>query len=93
MTNADKKLGYDSGDKTTVARIKTFASQNGALIGLIILCIALSIVAPAFLSASNLMNVGIQAATSLPPWRWDTSVKSVPFPSEWTPKPWPRSEN
>ena len=45
MTNADKKLGYDSGDKTTVARIKTFASQNGALIGLIILCIALSIVA------------------------------------------------
>ena len=26
-------------------------------------------------------------------WRWDTSVKSVPFPSEWTPKPWPRSEN
>ena len=63
MTNADKKLGYDSGDKTTVARIKTFASQNGALIGLIILCIALSIVAPAFLSASNLMNVGIQAAT------------------------------
>ncbi|MSS13128.1 ABC transporter permease [Bifidobacterium tsurumiense] len=57
------KLGYDTGKITVADKIKLFASRNGALIGLIILCIALSFVAPAFLSAPNLLNVGIQAAT------------------------------
>ncbi|KFJ07442.1 ABC transporter permease [Bifidobacterium tsurumiense] len=63
MTAQSVKLGYDTGETTVADRIKLFASRNGALIGLIILCIALSFVAPAFLSAPNLLNVGIQAAT------------------------------
>jgi len=63
MATKEMKLGYDSREKTAVDRVKAFVSQNGALIGLVILCIALSIVAPAFLSGANLLNVGIQAAT------------------------------
>lgn len=63
MTAQSVKLGYDTGKTTVADKIKLFASRNGALIGLIILCIALSFVAPAFLSAPNLLNVGIQAAT------------------------------
>ncbi|MDY4677655.1 MAG: ABC transporter permease [Bifidobacterium tsurumiense] len=63
MAAQSVKLGYDTGKITVADKIKLFASRNGALIGLIILCIALSFVAPAFLSAPNLLNVGIQAAT------------------------------
>lgn len=63
MAAQSVKLGYDTGEITVADKIKLFASRNGALIGLIILCIALSFVAPAFLSAPNLLNVGIQAAT------------------------------
>lgn len=37
--------------------------NNGALVGLIILCIALFIATPHFLTIGNLINVGIQAAT------------------------------
>ncbi|WEV69232.1 ABC transporter permease [Bifidobacterium sp. ESL0775] len=43
--------------------VKRFAARNGALIGLIILCVVLAIATPAFLTPSNLLNVGIQAAT------------------------------
>lgn len=50
-------------EPTALERIAAFASRNGALLGLIALCIALSFAAPAFLSATNLMNVGIQATT------------------------------
>ena len=57
------KLGYDSGETTALDKVKRFASRNGALIGLIILCAALAIATPAFLTSSNLLNVGIQAAT------------------------------
>ena len=57
------KLGYDSGETTALDKVKRFASRNGALIGLIILCAALAIATPAFLTGSNLLNVGIQAAT------------------------------
>ena len=63
MTAKEQKLGYDSGSVSTLDKVKRFASRNGALIGLIILCIILSIVTPAFLTGPNLLNVGIQAAT------------------------------
>lgn len=43
--------------------IKRFAMRNGALIGLILLAVVLSLAAPAFLTGSNILNVGIQAAT------------------------------
>lgn len=44
-------------------QIKKFAMQNGALIGLILLAAVLSFATPAFLTGSNILNVGIQAAT------------------------------
>ncbi|HEV7908250.1 MAG TPA: ABC transporter permease [Pseudonocardiaceae bacterium] len=37
-------------------------SENGALGGLIVLVVALSVLAPSFLSTQNLLNVGVQAA-------------------------------
>ena len=37
--------------------------NNGALVGLIALCIALFIATPYFLTVANLLNIGIQAAT------------------------------
>lgn len=43
--------------------IKRFAMRNGALIGLVLLAVVLSLAAPAFLTGSNILNVGIQAAT------------------------------
>ena len=39
MTAKEQKLGYDSGSVSTLDKVKRFASRNGALIGLIILCI------------------------------------------------------
>ncbi|WP_236630852.1 ABC transporter permease [Bifidobacterium aemilianum] len=44
-------------------KVKKFASRNGALIGLVILCLVLAFATPAFLTANNILNVGIQAAT------------------------------
>ncbi|GAA1340226.1 ABC transporter permease [Saccharothrix algeriensis] len=37
-------------------------ADNGALAGLLVLVVALSVLAPAFLGARNLLNVGVQAA-------------------------------
>jgi len=37
--------------------------NNGALVGLIILCVALFIATPHFLTVNNFLNIGIQAAT------------------------------
>ncbi|HCJ68758.1 MAG: ABC transporter permease [Corynebacterium casei] len=37
--------------------------DNGALVGLIILCVALFIATPHFLTVNNFLNIGIQAAT------------------------------
>ena len=56
-------LGYGAVDKGFLPAAKKFASRNGALIGLIILCAALSCATPAFLTSVNILNVGIQAAT------------------------------
>ncbi|MFH0411280.1 ABC transporter permease [Corynebacterium sp. L4756] len=37
--------------------------NNGALVGLIVLCVALFIATPHFLTVNNFLNIGIQAAT------------------------------
>ncbi|WP_394614759.1 ABC transporter permease [Lentzea sp. JNUCC 0626] len=42
--------------------IRKYASENGALAGLLILALAIAIMQPAFLNAQNLLNVGVQAA-------------------------------
>lgn len=42
--------------------IRKYASENGALAGLLILALVIAIMQPAFLNAQNLLNVGVQAA-------------------------------
>jgi len=42
---------------------KTFLANNGALVGLVVLCIALVIATPDFLTGQNLLNIGIQVST------------------------------
>jgi len=42
---------------------KKFLSNNGALVGLIVLCLALFIATPNFLTGQNLLNIGIQVST------------------------------
>lgn len=42
--------------------VKRFLADNGALVGLVVICIALFIATPNFLTSGNLLNVGIQAA-------------------------------
>lgn len=41
----------------------TFLANNGALVGLVVLCIALFIATPDFLTGRNLLNIGIQVST------------------------------
>lgn len=43
-------------------QVKRFLANNGALVGLVVICIALFIATPNFLTSGNLLNVGIQAA-------------------------------
>ena len=59
MTAKEQKLGYDSGSVSTLDKVKRFASRNGALIGLIILCIILSIAILAFGQTSVIVEAGI----------------------------------
>ena len=47
---------------STRAKIADLVSDNGALVGLLVLCLAMFIATPDFLTPSNLLNVGIQAA-------------------------------
>lgn len=42
---------------------KAFLANNGALVGLVVLCLALFIATPRFLTTANLVNVGIQVST------------------------------
>ncbi|MBG6056614.1 ribose transport system permease protein [Cryobacterium sp. MP_M5] len=42
---------------------KKFLANNGALVGLVVLCIALFIATPDFLTGQNLLNIGIQVST------------------------------
>ena len=44
-------------------RVFNWMMNNGALVGLIVLCVALFIATPHFLTVNNLVNIGIQAAT------------------------------
>ncbi|MEV6240270.1 ABC transporter permease [Lentzea sp. NPDC051838] len=46
----------------TTISIRKYASENGALAGLLILALVIAILQPAFLNAQNLLNVGVQAA-------------------------------
>lgn len=46
----------------TLKRLGQWAMNNGALVGLIVLCIALFIATPAFLTVPNVINIGIQAS-------------------------------
>ena len=47
---------------STRARIADLISDNGALVGLLVLCVAMFIATPDFLTPNNLLNVGIQAS-------------------------------
>ena len=58
INEGNTAVGRSAGEE-----IKKFAMRNGALIGLILLAIILSLATPAFLTGSNILNVGIQAAT------------------------------
>lgn len=42
---------------------KKFVANNGALVGLVVLCLALFIATPNFLTGQNLLNIGIQVST------------------------------
>ncbi len=48
--------------ETTMHKVTRFLANNGALVGLVGICIALFIATPRFLTSGNLLNVGIQAA-------------------------------
>lgn len=48
--------------KSTRAKIADFMSDNGALVGLLVLCVAMFVATPDFLTPNNLLNVGIQAS-------------------------------
>ncbi|SER60618.1 ABC transporter permease [Corynebacterium cystitidis] len=53
-----------TGTKQSPARsVGNWMMNNGALVGLIILVVALAVATPAFLSTDNLINIGVQAAT------------------------------
>ena len=43
-------------------KVGSWSLNHGALVGLIILCIALFIATPVFLTVPNIINIGIQAA-------------------------------
>ena len=43
--------------------VKKFLANNGALVGLVVLCLALFIATPDFLTGQNLLNIGIQVST------------------------------
>ncbi|MEO5778284.1 MULTISPECIES: ABC transporter permease [Arthrobacter] len=43
--------------------LRRFLANNGALVGLLVLCLALFIATPDFLTGPNLLNIGIQVST------------------------------
>ncbi|NYH77626.1 ribose transport system permease protein [Actinopolyspora biskrensis] len=48
--------------RSTRQRISALLAENGALVGLLVICLAMFIATPEFLTARNLLNVGNQAA-------------------------------
>ncbi|HEY8374505.1 MAG TPA: ABC transporter permease [Pseudonocardiaceae bacterium] len=57
-----EQAGRTSGAGPGARRVLTALSGNGALAGLVVLVVALSLLAPSFLTTQNLLNVGVQAA-------------------------------
>lgn len=53
-TSAAPRRGFD---------VRRFLSNNGALVGLLVLALALFIITPDFLTGPNLLNIGIQVST------------------------------
>lgn len=53
-TSAAPRKGFD---------VRRFLSNNGALVGLLVLALALFIITPDFLTGPNLLNIGIQVST------------------------------
>ncbi len=51
-----------TGGRPALANVRQFLADNGALVGLVVLCVALFIATPDFLTGSNLLNIGIQAS-------------------------------
>lgn len=45
-------------------RASAFLANNGALVGLVLVCLIMFIATPAFLTTQNLLNVGVQAAVT-----------------------------
>ncbi|CAM3700272.1 ABC transporter permease [Isoptericola cucumis] len=45
------------------SRVGRFLAENGALVGLVVLCVALFVATPDFLTGNNLLNIGVQAST------------------------------
>ena len=53
------RTGQARSARTRAAR---FLADNGALVGLVLVCLAMFIATPDFLTTANLLNVGVQAA-------------------------------
>src|SRR5699024_196721 len=62
MTATTTSPGPTRQAPTTLSRLGRWAMNNGALVGLILLCIGLFIATPSFLTVPNLINIGIQAS-------------------------------
>lgn len=52
-----------SASRLSAGKLTTWMLNNGALVGLILLCVALFIATPHFLTVNNVINIGVQAAT------------------------------
>lgn len=69
MTTQTEPRSKEAGAKAEAAKgianhpVVAWMMDNGALVGLIILCIALAIASPYFLTVNNIINIGVQAAT------------------------------
>ena len=59
---SDTKTVDEKPRTRSMHHVKRFLADNGALVGLVVICIALFIATPNFLTSGNLLNVGIQAA-------------------------------
>lgn len=57
------KQAMSKDDVSAGKKITTWMLNNGALVGLILLCVGLFIATPHFLTVNNVINIGVQAAT------------------------------
>lgn len=61
---SDSTTTDDRPHTKSVGQVKHFLANNGALVGLVVICLALFIATPRFLTAGNMLNIGIQAAVT-----------------------------